>query len=554
MGVSNRISYDPILVRYLADELAGRIGGRRCAAIPYFTADRAVVLPLDRGEQLRMDLHPSRGWFRIQPGERLGEDELDGTIRGVEPVRDERILRIPIEEAERFRAQTRTLVVELPTNQWNAMVLDEADRIVSLLHARRSGARSLHAGERYQAPRAENRFGSGEVDRLLGMQHWTATLAGVAAETRTAVLIREFSDTGTMNARWILDADTLNGAFDRWWWLRSHPPESACILALPDGPLPYPFPLEGITAEPAGSLLAAMDVVAATAVEPSEDPALAAARALVERVLTGLDRRVARLREEERNSTDAERLRTLGDVLLARLREVPRGESQVTLEGWEGEPILIPLDPTLTPAENANRYYDRARKKQKAAEQIPGMIAVAEEERARWELARAGLAGGAVPDWLAARMRQELVRPEIRGAAGAESPRPYRVFRTSGGLEVRVGRGSRENDRLTFSESSPEDVWLHARSVPGSHVILRWRDTSGSPPARDLEEAAQLAALFSRARTSSTVAVDWTRRKYVRKPRGAAPGLVIPQRVRTLFVEPDPEVAERLAVEALPAG
>ncbi|HUE96157.1 MAG TPA: NFACT RNA binding domain-containing protein, partial [Longimicrobiaceae bacterium] len=123
---------------------------------------------------------------------------------------------------------------------------------------------------------------------------------------------------------------------------------------------------------------------------------------------------------------------------------------------------------------------------------------------------------------------------------------PYRLFRTSGGLEVRVGRGAKENDRLTFGESSPNDVWLHARSVPGSHVILRWPDPEGAPPARDLAEAATLAALFSRARTSGTVAVDWTRRKHVRKPRGAPPGVVIPQRVKTIFVEPDEAVAARM--------
>jgi len=104
-------------------------------------------------------------------------------------------------------------------------------------------------------------------------------------------------------------------------------------------------------------------------------------------------------------------------------------------------------------------------------------------------------------------------------------------------LEIRVGRSSRANDDLTFRHSSPNDIWLHARSVPGSHVILRWANPQGSPPARDLEEAARLAAYHSKARTSAIVPVDWTRRKYVRKPRGAPPGAVVPQRVRTLFVD-----------------
>jgi len=126
---------------------------------------------------------------------------------------------------------------------------------------------------------------------------------------------------------------------------------------------------------------------------------------------------------------------------------------------------------------------------------------------------------------------------------------PFRRYRTSGGREGPVGRNRQANDELTFHHSSPSDVWLHARGTAGSHVILRWPDPEANPPARDLTEAAVLAALHSRARTSGTVAVDWTRRKYVRKPRKAPPGLVAPERVRTLFVEPDPATEERLRVD-----
>ncbi len=90
-------------------------------------------------------------------------------------------------------------------------------------------------------------------------------------------------------------------------------------------------------------------------------------------------------------------------------------------------------------------------------------------------------------------------------------------------------------------------MWLHARHAAGAHVVLRWTE-EGAPPGRDLAEAATLAALHSKARTSGSVPVDWTRRKHVRKPRGAGPGTVVPDRVRTVFVRPDPSVAEALAV------
>jgi hypothetical protein len=137
----------------------------------------------------------------------------------------------------------------------------------------------------------------------------------------------------------------------------------------------------------------------------------------------------------------------------------------------------------------------------------------------------------------------------VRGGRSDAGPAlPYRRYRSSGGLEIRVGRGARYNDELTFHHAAPDDVWLHARHAAGAHVVLRWPGP-GNPPHRDLEEAAVLAAIHSRARTSGSAPVDWTLRKYVRKPRGAAPGAVLPQRVRTIFVEPDPALADRLTEE-----
>ena len=115
-------------------------------------------------------------------------------------------------------------------------------------------------------------------------------------------------------------------------------------------------------------------------------------------------------------------------------------------------------------------------------------------------------------------------------------------------MEIRVGRGSADNDALTFRHSRPEDIWLHARNVSGAHVILRWTEPEG-PPAKDLAEAAILAAVHSGARTSGVIPVDWTRRKHVRKPRKARPGTVIPKQTQTIFVEPDTDLPKRLRLD-----
>jgi len=126
---------------------------------------------------------------------------------------------------------------------------------------------------------------------------------------------------------------------------------------------------------------------------------------------------------------------------------------------------------------------------------------------------------------------------------------PYRVYRTTGGLEIRAGRSARDNDALTFRYSSPEDIWMHVREAPGSHVVLRWTKRDQNPPLRDITEAAVVAASLSQARGSGLVPVSWTRRKYVRKPRKAGPGTVTTQRTHTIFVEPDTQLMDRLAVD-----
>ena len=549
--MSNAIRYDPILVHYLARELDELLKGRAIATAPHFEADRSVHLALGGGEVLRIDLHPTRGWFRILPEGAPGGADPDGFCRRVEAPADERLLRFLIEGGgDRFRDDPVELVLELHTNQWNALLVGSDGRIRSVLRAREAGGRSLFAGDPYVPPPGRPRFGADEVERTNAEQQWMDSIEAAEPEERRRRLLAGFAWTGTGNAGWILgDQSDPAAAFERWWWLRALPPARPAVLEVEPAPYPYPLALSGIPSRPAPSLLAAMEIVAADSGREEKgeaDAEIAAAAALARRRIAAAARRIERLEAEQTETGEAERLQAIGDLLLGRLHTVPRGETAVTLEGWAGEAVEVQLDPQLSPAENAASYYDRAGRRRRAEEQLPLLLAEAEADAERWRAALEEIEAGVVPP----RIREALNRQRDRGSA-AESPEaglPYRLYRTSGGIEVRVGRSAKDNDRLTFQESSPSDVWLHARSVPGSHVILRWRDPDGAPPARDLAEAALLAAVFSRARTSGTVAVDWTRRKYVRKPRGAPPGAVIPQRVKTAFVEPDEESAERLLV------
>jgi hypothetical protein len=560
--MSNAIRYDTLLVHYLAAELHGRLRARRLRGVRLDPDARRFVLELD-GERLVWELHPRRGWLRVVNLADAGSDPdaVEGwggrsirtqrrpRIRRVTAPPDERWLEVEIDAGGRDRASR--FVVELMTNQWNVLALEPEGTILAALHARQTSGRRLRTGAPYVPPAPAGGAPREGIDGPVTLDRWLELLVDVPPADRGRTLVRAVAWMSPLNAVPLLGDAARDGgegegalkeAWERYVTVASLPPVQPRLLDLGQ-PTPYPLPLPGVRARLALSLLAALDEAAPTSPAALAPEVLVALEARLERVRRHADRLHAEAREAPGK---ARALRKRADLLMAQLHRVRKGATTVELDDFEGGSVVVELDPTLGPAENAQRLYERARKRDRAATRLPDRVRAAVAERNRLESLLADVeAGRADPKevrrWVAA------VRPSEGGAAQDEERLPYRRFRSSGGLEIRVGRTSRANDELTFRHASPEDVWLHARDSAGAHVILRWSDRERNPPGRDLLEAAVLAALHSRARTSGTVPVDWTRRKHVRKPRKANPGAVIADRVATLFVEPDPSLPDRLA-------
>jgi hypothetical protein len=521
--VSNALLYDPLLVQYLARELDQALRGRACAAAPHFAAELTATLPLAGSLALRLDLHPTRGWIRIVPHD-AEHDELDAVCLGVEAPPDERLIIIRMRTADRFRVGERKLVLELQTNQWNVALVSSSGRATDPARSPLRGAAPATPVRRRQRSRDEE-----------AQTRWLEALSGVDPADRRGKLLAEFAYAGGPNAAAILGAagtardgeaeSSLIEAFERWWRLRASSPASPVVLRTRRGEQPYPFALEGVQARPVESLLAGMAEIAESEPEPGvRDVERELLTRRVDGRVAAAERKIDRLEEELARGGEVDRLRSFGDLLLANLRLVPRGAERVRLMGWEREIVEIDLDPSLDPAENAARWYDAARRRERADRRLPAILADARNDLARWREARESVETGGLPAWAERDLERSTRTQEGGGSSEQEQARPYRVYHTSGGLEARVGRSAKDNDRLTFGNSAPNDIWLHARSVAGSHVILRWTDTEASPPARDLEEAATLAALYSKARTSSLVPVDWTRRKARAEAARRAPG------------------------------
>ena len=261
-----------------------------------------------------------------------------------------------------------------------------------------------------------------------------------------------------------------------------------------------------------------------------------------------LTRTLAAVDEDAARAARAGEERARAELLLPTASRVPRGAREAHVEDWsrtdaEGRPadVVIPLDPALSAADNAQRWLRRARRYQAAAARIAARRAEVEEELSHAEalLARAALATDAAA--LAA-VEAEAPAPP-RGRKGADAPRlPYRKFTAQSGAPILVGRSARDNDTLSLRIARGNDLWLHARGVQGAHVVVP--GAGESPDARTLGDAALLAAHFSSARGQEGAEVAWTRCKYLRKPRGAAAGSVIVTQERVLRVRLE---ADRLA-------
>ena len=273
------------------------------------------------------------------------------------------------------------------------------------------------------------------------------------------------------------------------------------------------------------------------------------------KTLTNLHNRTARKlanQQKELEATfDREHLRRLGDIVTANLHVISRGQARLTAVDFydpEMKEIDIPLNPAISPQQNAAKFYKDYQKAKTAEKVLTEQIAKGEAELSYLasvldELSRVESERD-MQD-----IRQELTEGGYLRETGQKkkmklpASKPM-VFRSSDGFEILVGRNNRQNDLLTCKLAQKQDIWLHTQKIHGSHVIIACAPET--PPDRTVTEAMQLAAYFSQAREGQNVPVDYTRVKNVKKPAGAKPGMVIYDHYSTAVVTPDAALAEKL--------
>ncbi len=576
------MAIDAICLQAVAGELRPQLLGLRVDKVHQPARDQVVLL--FRGKRLL--LNAGAGAPRLQLTEILRDNpaeppmfcmllrkHLSGArVAGLTQPPLERLVKIEFDASDELgRAGRRTLVLEAMGRRSNLILLDGEGRVIDSLRrvdADMSAARQVLPGLFYQPPASTGRLPFLEETEA----GFAARFAAAAAEkTLDAFLLDQYFGLSPLMARELAfqaagDVDArvfqMGGPGPLWrafedFQNRVREERFTPVCLLRDGkPLDFacvPVGQYGGAAECVAypSFSALLD--AFYEAREKQERARQRGADLLRAASTARDRlrRKLALQEKEYAATqDRDKLRVQGDLITANLYRMERGQARLECENYyeAGAPASIPLDPLLTPQQNAAKYYKRYAKAKTAEKYLREQMDLARRDLEYLESVLAEIAQAETEaDYLdiRAELREAgFLKKQGRGKKEKSRPAAPWEFCTSSGLRVLAGRNNRQNDKLTLKDADRRDLWLHTQKIHGSHVILRC--AGRTPSEEDIAEAAMVAAWFSQARESGNVPVDYTEVRNVKKPAGARPGMVIYTTCRTVNVTPEEAAVERL--------
>jgi hypothetical protein len=317
--------------------------------------------------------------------------------------------------------------------------------------------------------------------------------------------------------------------------------------------------IKRVGAEPLEALQARGAALIGALGEAGADSRSEALRRALAKASSRVARRVDAVRGDLARAESADDLARRAQLFVAEASRVPRGASQLVAVDWttgEAREVTMKLDPARGAQEQIDALFRRARRLKEGARIARSRLADAESILAALADVARALESDA-PDLAALETRARAAAPRdfrLGTSAAAATPRPradqtprppFRVFLGASGRRILVGRGAEKNDALTFHVARPHDLWLHAKDRAGAHVVVTL-DKGASCPADLLVEAAHLAAHFSDARDEHVVDIQYTPRRYLRKPRGSAPGFVVVDREKVMALRRQDEILRLL--------
>jgi len=269
-----------------------------------------------------------------------------------------------------------------------------------------------------------------------------------------------------------------------------------------------------------------------------------------------LNKKIGILEKELKECETKEKFRILGDLITANIYRLEKGQEKYSAENYydeenPGKIIEITADKNLTPAQNAQRFYKRYNKLKSAEYHLAKQIELAENDIIYVDSVFESLTQ-ALSERELSEIRAELtesglmksLKPGKTAKSNKKPPKQLPVskpeeFKSANGFRILCGKNNKQNDELTFKTASKNDLWFHAQKIPGSHVILVCESTGREPADKDIEDAAKIAAGYSKGKNMPLVPVDYAYARYVKKPSGAKPGFVTYANFKTATVKPE---------------
>lgn len=583
--------FDGIVAKSIVDELTEKLSSGRIEKVFQPEADEIVLLVRAWNKNHKLVLSASANYPRIHITEAVKENPAappvfcmllrkhlcGGRILSFEFNDYERIIGIVIEAANELGdISEKKLVIEIMGRYSNIILLNSENKILdSIKHidADISSVREVMPARPYVLPPAQNKLSPAILNTgllLEGLDSSTQTVDKFLLEHIkgfSPLLCREACYRAGIDSRTgaaVLETDkrsSLKITLDEMVQEILQSKYAPCVLFEDEQrQKPLDFHCLGIRQYMHVITLESISVVLDTFYSSRDNAErLRQKKSDLYKVLnSSIDRCTKKLaiqQETLRDVADREKLKLFGELITANIYAIPQNVKSVSLLNYyseSGEHVDIPLDPNLLPQENAQRYYKKYTKakstykyttrqledSQKELEYLESVLqlldnctALREMDEVRQELAEQGYM--ILKKKPAAKKHSAMIEP-LR-------------FKSSDGFDIFIGKNNKQNDYLTLKLAQSNDIWLHTKNIPGSHVIIKRNGLD--IPDKTLEEAAALAAWHSKARMSSNVSVDYTTVKNVNKPSGAKPGMVIYVNYKTAVVTPEKVLVDKLQPE-----
>lgn len=578
------VAFDGLTVRMMTIELSRELVGCRITKIYQPTRYNLIFHCRKPGSavQLLISGHPQYARIHLTTASipnppappsfcMLLRKHLEGgKITSISQVDFERIVQIDVENLnEQGELVTKRLLVEIMGRHSNVLILDSdhttiLDAMIRVTDSM-SRYRQVEPGETYSFPPAQDKLDpfftnwqqfssriSPAVPNQKLFQLLVDTYKGISPTTAKEVVARTGLDPNATRAQ-LEDVGKLWNAFQdllkNTTAGRYQPSVAVDIEHNPVDFAPFPLTTKGVSYVSTNTLSEAIDRYYQYKEEQEKQKHLAGElRQVVSTHLRRIDNKIEKQEAALQEAQDAEKYRIQGELLTANIYRISRGMTSITVENFYDPPtkVTIALDARLSPAENAQKLFKQYTKLKNSLVATSEQLAASKAEKkylldvlTSIELAESTADLAEIKEELQAGGYLTSPKQQVQSRQKQKTSSSPLRFESSDGFTIYVGRNNRQNDRVTFRIGKPDDIWLHVKNIPGSHVIIVTE--SRSVPNTTLEEAAILAAYYSRARNSTNVAVDYTQRKNVRKPSGTRPGQVIYDHYTTLFVTPDPE-------------